>query len=74
MPDKWHGYAQLGYETLPLPTKHISAAEVLRFRDKAFDEYYRNPKYQEMIREKFGGEAVEHIEGMLKHEIERKYV
>ncbi|HJX13203.1 MAG TPA: radical SAM protein [Dehalococcoidales bacterium] len=73
LPETWHGYAQLGYETLPLPTKHLTAAEVLRFRDRAFVEYYRNPKYLKMIGEKFGPGAVAHIKGMLRHRIERKY-
>ncbi len=73
LPEKWHGYAQLGYETLPLPTKYLSAADVLRFRDRAFVEYFSNPKYIEMIREKFGPRVVEHINGMLKHKIQRKY-
>lgn len=74
LPDEWHGYGQYSEETLPLPTKYLSAADVLRFRDNAFKEYYKNPKYIEMIREKFGHKVVEHIEEMLKHEIHRKFV
>ena len=74
LPEKWHGYAQYSEETLPLPTKYLSAADVLRFRDKAFVEYFRNPKYIEMLKEKFGSKSVEHIEEMLKHEIYRKFV
>jgi anaerobic magnesium-protoporphyrin IX monomethyl ester cyclase len=73
LPEAWHGYAQLGYETLPLPTKHVSAAEVLRFRDQAFEEYFSNPQYLEMIRKKFGPRVVEHIEGMLQHKISRRF-
>ncbi len=33
LPDRWHGFAQYGEDTLPLPTKYLSAAEVLRFRE-----------------------------------------
>jgi radical SAM superfamily enzyme YgiQ (UPF0313 family) len=73
LPEKWHGYSQYGEETLPMPTKYLSAAEVLRFRDNAFKEYLSNPKYLEMIREKFGSKVVEHIKEMLKHEIHRKF-
>ena len=73
LPDEWHGYGQYSEETLPLPTKYLSAADVLRFRDNAFKEYYSsNPKYIEMIREKFDPKVVEHIEEMLKHGIPRK--
>ncbi|MFC1918752.1 B12-binding domain-containing radical SAM protein [Chloroflexota bacterium] len=73
LPEVWHGYGQYGEETLPLPTKYLSAAEVLRFRDEAFKEYFSNPKYLEMIGDKFGPKVVEHIKGMLKHEIHRKF-
>ena len=73
LPDTWLGYAQFSAETLPLPTKHLSSAEVLRFRDEAFMEYHNNPKYMEMIGQKFGHETVKHIKDMLKHNIHRKF-
>ncbi|MFC1928502.1 B12-binding domain-containing radical SAM protein [Chloroflexota bacterium] len=72
LPEEWHGYGQYAEETLPLPTKHLSADNVLHFRDNAFKEYFSNPRYLKMMREKFGPEVVEHIEEMLKHEIRRK--
>lgn len=72
LPETWLGYAQLNEETLPLPTKHLSSSEVLRFRDKAFQEYYSNPRYLKMIEEKFGQETLAHIKEMLKHKIKRK--
>ncbi len=71
LPEGWMGFSQFSPETLPLPTKHISAAEVLRFRDDAFNTYYSDPKYLEMIKEKFGQETVDHIHGMLKHKLHR---
>jgi len=73
LPKQWHGYSQYGEDTLPMPTKYLSAAEVLRFRDNAFMEYLSNPKYLEMIRDKFGQNVVEHIKGMLNHKIYRKF-
>ena len=73
LPETWSGYAQLSEDTLPLPTKYCSAKEVLRFRDKAFVEYFSNPKYLEMINKKFGSEVVEHIKGMLTKKINRKF-
>lgn len=72
LPEQWYGYSQYAYETIPLPTKYISAAEVLRFRDQAFKEYFSNPKYLQMIEEKFGPKVVEHVKGMLKNDIKRK--
>ena len=40
LPETWLGYSQHAYETLPLPTNHIAAGEVLAFRDKAWKEYF----------------------------------
>ena len=74
LPEKWHGYGQYAEETLPMPTKYLSATEVLRFRDNAFKEYFSNPRYIEMVRQKFGSKVVEHIEEMLKHKIYRRFV
>ncbi len=73
LPGNWLGYAQFSEETLPLPTKHLSSAEVLSFRDAAFDEYHSAPAYLEMMREKFGEKTVEHVRGMLNFKLKRKY-
>lgn len=73
LPQNWSGYAQLSEQTLPLPTKYLSAKEVLHFRDKAFMEYFSNPPYLEMMEHKFGLEVVESIKQMLKYKIKRKY-
>ncbi len=72
MPDNWIGFSQLSEETFPLPTKYISNVEVLRFRDQAFQEYFSNPQYLNMIEEKFGREVVVHIDGMLRHKLNRE--
>jgi len=72
MPDNWIGFSQLSKETFPLPTKYISNVEVLRFRDRAFEEYFSNPQYLNMIEETFGREVVEHINQMLRHKLHRE--
>ena len=74
LPENLMGYAQLSEEALPLPTKHISASEVLRFRDKAFIDYFSNPRYIEMMGQKFGPDVVGHIKQMLNHKIHRKFI
>ena len=73
LPKEWYGYSQYSEETLALPTKYLSSPEVLRFRDEAFVEYFSNPKYIEMIKEKFGPAVVEHIKKMLEHKMQRKF-
>ncbi len=60
----WIGYSQHSYETLPLPTNNVSSKDVLRFRDEAFLKYFTNPKYLEMMTDKFGSRTVEHIKEM----------
>jgi radical SAM superfamily enzyme YgiQ (UPF0313 family) len=74
LPKQWHDYSQYAYETLPLPTKHLTGPEVLKFRDLAFNEYFSNPKYQEKVRERFGPEVEDSIKAMLKKKLKRKYV
>jgi hypothetical protein len=72
LPETWLGYSQHAYETHPLNTEHLTAAEVLRFRDEAFDIYFKNPRYLEMVREKFGAETLAHVQDMTRHKIKRK--
>ena len=74
LPENWNGYAQLSEEALPLPTKYLTASYVLRFRDRAFEDYFSNPSYLAMMEQKFGREVREHIESMLKRKINRKFV
>ncbi len=73
LPEGWSGYSQYAVDTLPLPTRHLSAGEVLRFRDEAFHTYYSGPGYLEMIRAKFGEDTAANIRKMTGHKLERKY-
>jgi radical SAM superfamily enzyme YgiQ (UPF0313 family) len=73
LPESWSGYSQHAVDTLPLPTKHLSAGEVLRFRDHAFNVYFTHRPYLEMIRQKFGEDTLAHIREMTAHRLERRY-
>jgi len=73
LPTSWSGYAQFSKDTLPLPTKHLSSGQVLRFRDEAFDNYYNDPRYLDMMQRKFGPNAVVHIKKMCSIKLERDY-
>lgn len=73
LPEAWLGYSQHAYETLPLPTNHLMAGEVLAFRDKAWQIYFTNPDYLEFMKNKFGIETYNHIIEMTKHTLKRKY-
>lgn len=73
LPDSWLGYTQLGYECHPLPTKYLSAKEVLEFRDYAFNAFFKdNKNYLELLRNKFGQEPVNYIKKMTKNKLKRK--
>ncbi len=67
----WATYSQFSEDAIPMPTRHLSSEDVLRFRDRAFDTYYRNPKYLQMIESTFGPAAVLHIREMLKVSLRR---
>jgi anaerobic magnesium-protoporphyrin IX monomethyl ester cyclase len=73
LPKNWSGYSQHAVDSLPLPTKYLSASEVLRFRDQAFQIYFNNPKYLDMITQKFGAETAKHIQEMTAHQLVRQY-
>jgi radical SAM superfamily enzyme YgiQ (UPF0313 family) len=73
LPDTWAGYSQHAVDTLPLPTRHLSGSDVLRFRDQAFQIYYNDPAYLSMIEKKFGTETAAHIRRMTKNKLERKH-
>lgn len=73
LPEAWTGYSQHSEDTLPLPTKHLTAAEVLRFRDQAFQTCYSSPRYLDMVNKKFGPDTVAHIKQMASHKLVRKY-
>ncbi len=69
----WIGYSQHSYQTLPLRTEHIKGSEVLDFRDKAFDAYFKSQDYLSMVRKTFGEQTVSHIEKMSSHKLKRKH-
>jgi len=71
LPRSWAGYSQHSYDCLPLRTDSLSAAEVLAFRDNAFDVYFSNPRYLDMVTQRFGWETRRHIEDMARHTLRR---
>ena len=72
LPDSWVGYSQHAYETCPLPTATLSSAEVLSFRDWAFQHYFTGKRYLEMVDKKFGVDVVEEIRRMASVKMSRK--
>ena len=72
LPKTPEGWAFLSYESEPLPTNHLSSAEVLGFRDQAWQKYFTNPAYLDLVENKFGTEQRKNVEDMTKIKIRRK--
>jgi radical SAM superfamily enzyme YgiQ (UPF0313 family) len=72
LPNSYEGYAFLSYEAQPLPTKYVSAAEVLRFRDQAWQRYFTNPGYLELVESRFGLAERRNVEDMASIPLKRK--
>ncbi len=72
LPDSYSGYAFLSYDSQPLPTKHVTAAEVLRFRDEAWQTYFSNPAYLKLVETKFGEKERANVEAMANVRLQRK--
>jgi radical SAM superfamily enzyme YgiQ (UPF0313 family) len=73
LPERWSGYSQHSVDTLPLPTNYLSGPEVLAFRDKAWQAYFTNSRYLDMVGGKFGQPTVDHVKEMTSHTLERQY-
>ncbi len=73
LPERWSGYSQHAEDSLPLPTKYLTAGEVLRFRDDAFQAYFRSPRYLALIERTFGPSTVEHVRQMVAQPLRRRF-
>jgi anaerobic magnesium-protoporphyrin IX monomethyl ester cyclase len=73
LPATWSGYSQHAVDTLPLPTRHVPAGDVLRFRDNAFHRYFTSQPYLDLVKAKFDDATVAHIRQMTAHRLERMY-
>jgi radical SAM superfamily enzyme YgiQ (UPF0313 family) len=72
LPSTNEGFAFLSYDSEPLPTRHLSAAEVLRFRDQAWQKYFAAPSYLALVERKFGLAQRQNVEAMSKIKLRRK--
>lgn len=71
---QWERYSQHAKNTLPIQTRYLTAAEVVKFRDEAFQIYFRTPSYRDMIQNKFGKNVLEEIHRMTSHPLERELI
>lgn len=74
LPETYEGYSFYGYDTLPSPTDKCSAAQILKFRDKAYTEYHTYQPFLDLVKKKYGQEQVDNITEMTKVSLKRKII
>jgi radical SAM superfamily enzyme YgiQ (UPF0313 family) len=72
IPDSWVAFSQHGYDTVPMPTRHLAPKDVLAFRDQAFVSYFDRPAYRKMMDQRFGAAVNAHLDRMLAIRVKRR--
>jgi radical SAM superfamily enzyme YgiQ (UPF0313 family) len=72
LPSTLGGYAFLSYDSEPLPTKHLSSSQVLKFRDNAWQKYFTNATYLQSVEKTFGPQQRKNVEAMASIRLKRK--
>ena len=72
IPESYEEFAFLSYDCKPLRTKHVSAKEVLKFRDEAWHKYFSNKDYLSLVKKKFGKKAETNLLELSKIRLKRR--
>lgn len=72
LPQTYDGYSQHSYETFNLQSDNLTSAEILSFRDKAWNAYHSHDKYLNLMKDKFGQKAVDELDSTKKVKLKRK--
>lgn len=72
LPETYSGYSFHSYDCVPLPTKHLPASEVLRFRDEGWRTYFSSPGYLDLVERTFGAAQRHNVEKMTSIRLKRK--
>jgi len=73
LPTLYEEFSFHGYHTKPIETELLTASDILKFRDSAYEIYHKNTIFLEKIKNTFGQKAVDNILEMLKIKIKRKF-
>ena len=71
LPNAYDEFAFLSFNTKPLPTKYLTNKQVLAFRDYFWKAYFTNPRYLELVENKFGKAQRVNVEDMASHNLKR---
>jgi anaerobic magnesium-protoporphyrin IX monomethyl ester cyclase len=72
LPSGYSGYSQHSYDTLNMSNENLTSAQILEFRDMAWNKYHTNPKYVSQLERKFGIAAKHELEKTTKVALKRK--
>ena len=72
LPETYSGYSQHSYDTQNLPSEHLEAAEILKFRDYAWNKYHTDENYLKRLENKFGLNSRINLEETTKIKLNRK--
>jgi len=72
LPTTYSAYSQHSYDSLNMSNESLTAAEILGFRDAAWDKYHTNPKYLTQLETKFGQAARKELEKTTTITLKRK--
>jgi anaerobic magnesium-protoporphyrin IX monomethyl ester cyclase len=72
LPSNYSEFGFLSYDHIPSRTYNLESKEVLDFRDYSFRVLFENPRFLNMIQNKFGDKAVDNINRMNKIRLKRK--
>ena len=72
LPNTYTGYSQHSYDSLNMSNDNLTSAEILEFRDMAWNKYHTNPKYINQLEKKFGPAAKKELENTTKVSLKRK--
>ena len=72
LPSTYTGYSQHSYDSLNMSNDNLTSAQILEFRDMAWNKYHTNPKYVNQLEKKFGPAAKKELENTTKVSLKRK--
>jgi anaerobic magnesium-protoporphyrin IX monomethyl ester cyclase len=72
LPSTYSGYSQHSYDSLNMSNENLTSAQILEFRDMAWDKYHTSPKYVNQLEKKFGLAAKNELENTTKVSLKRK--
>ena len=72
LPQTYTGYSQHSYDCLNMSNDNLTAAEILGFRDFAWQKYHTDPRYLDLLSTRFGSTTRKDVEKTATIKLKRK--